>query len=62
MTLAELKTLIQNYTQNTEASFVSTLDDFILSAEERMLTTSLIEFFVVGFPWFKRYLKIDFNI
>ena len=37
MTLAELKTLIQNYTQNTEASFVSTLDDFILSAEERML-------------------------
>ena len=29
MTLAELKTLIQNYVQNSETTFVSTLDDFI---------------------------------
>ena len=29
MTLAELKTLIQNYTENSETTFVNTLDDFI---------------------------------
>ena len=29
MTLAELKTLIQNYTQNTETTFVNTLDNLI---------------------------------
>ena len=30
MTLAELKTLIQNYVENEETTFVSTLDDFII--------------------------------
>lgn len=29
MTLAELKTLIQNYTESTETTFVNTLDDII---------------------------------
>ena len=29
MTLAELKTLIQNYVQNSETTFVNTLDDII---------------------------------
>ena len=29
MTLSELKTLIQNYVENTETTFVNTLDDFI---------------------------------
>ena len=32
MTLAELKTLIQNFVENGETTFVNTLDDFILSA------------------------------
>ena len=36
MTLAELKTLIQNYTENEETTFVSTLNDFIISAEDRL--------------------------
>ena len=29
MTLDELKTLVQNYTQNDETVFVSTINDFI---------------------------------
>ena len=29
MTLAELKTLIKNYVENDETTFVSTLDDMI---------------------------------
>jgi len=29
MTLAELKTLIQNYVQNSETTFVNPLDDII---------------------------------
>ena len=36
MTLAELKTLIQNYVQNSETTFVNTLDDFIKNAEDRI--------------------------
>ena len=36
MTLAELKTLIQNYTENTETTFVNSLDDFIKNAENRI--------------------------
>ena len=43
MTLAELKTLIQNYTQNTETTFVATLDDFIINAEDRLF--DLIQFY-----------------
>ena len=43
MTLAELKTLIQNYTENEETTFVSTLNDFIISAEDRLF--QLIQLF-----------------
>lgn len=35
MTYAELKTLIQDYCQNTETSFVAHLDDFIKQAESK---------------------------
>ena len=42
MTLTELKTLIQNYTQNTETTFVSTLDDFIKNTEERIFELVLL--------------------
>lgn len=37
LTYAEMKTAIQNYTQNTEATFVSQLDRFIRSSEEKIL-------------------------
>ena len=36
-TYATLKTAIQDYTQNTETTFVSHLNDFIKNAEERIL-------------------------
>ena len=42
LTLTELKTLIQNYVQNTETTFVSTLDDFIKNAEDRIF--ELVQF------------------
>ena len=42
MTLAELKTLIQNYTENTETTFVNSLDDFIKNAENRIF--DLVQF------------------
>ena len=45
MTLSELKTLIQNYTQNTETTFVSTLDDFIKNTEERIFELVQFDFF-----------------
>ena len=45
MTLAELKTLIQNYTENTETTFVSTLDDIIKTAEERIFELVQFDFF-----------------
>lgn len=45
MTLAQLKTLLQNYTQNAETTFVDTLDDFIKSAEERLLELVQINVF-----------------
>ena len=50
MTLSELKTLIQNYTQNTETTFVATLDDFIKNAEERI-------FELVQFDYFRKNVK-----
>ena len=37
MNLATLKTLIQNYTENAETTFVSELDNMIKQAEERIL-------------------------
>ena len=45
MTLAELKTLIQNYVENTETTFVATLDDFIKNAEERIFELIQFDFF-----------------
>tara|TARA_Y100001937_G_scaffold39452_1_gene56064 strand:- start:184 stop:825 length:642 start_codon:yes stop_codon:yes gene_type:complete len=39
MTLSELKSLIQDYLQNTETSFVSNIDNVIKQAEERILKT-----------------------
>ena len=47
MTLTELKTLIQNYVENDETTFVSTLDDIIKNAEE-------IIFELVQFDFFKK--------
>ena len=45
MTLAELKTLIQNYVENTETTFVATLDDFIKNAEERIFELIRFDYF-----------------
>ena len=45
MTLAELKTLIQNYVQNSETTFVSTLDDFIKNAEDRIFELIQLDYF-----------------
>ena len=39
MTYAELKSLVQNYLQNTETQFVSDLPNLIKQAEERILKT-----------------------
>ncbi len=36
-TYSGLKTAIQNYAENTETTFVATLDTFIKTAEERIL-------------------------
>jgi len=45
MTLTELKTLIQNFTENEETTFVNTLDDFIVNAEERLFHLIQLDFF-----------------
>tara|TARA_R100000935_G_scaffold1773_1_gene5378 strand:- start:2145 stop:2819 length:675 start_codon:yes stop_codon:yes gene_type:complete len=45
MTLAELKTLIQNYVENEETAFVSTLNDFIISAEDRIFDLVQMDYF-----------------
>ena len=45
MTLAELKTLIQNFTENEETTFVNTLNDFIVNAEERLFHLIQLDFF-----------------
>ena len=50
MTLSELKTLIQNYVQNSETTFVNTLDDFIQIAEDRI-------FELVQFDYFRRNVQ-----
>jgi len=50
MTLAELKTLIQNYVQNSETTFVATLDDFIKIAEDRI-------FELVQFDYFRKNVQ-----
>ena len=45
MTLAELKTLIQNYVENDETTFVSSLDDIIKNAEERIFELVQFDFY-----------------
>ena len=44
-TLATLKTAIQDYTDNSESSFVSHIPDFIKSAEERIFKSVDLEVF-----------------
>ena len=44
-TFATLKTAIQDYTDNTETTFVSTLDTFIKTTEERILKSVDLEYF-----------------
>ena len=44
-TYAGLKTAIQNFTENTETTFVDTLDTFIKTAEERILKAVDLEYF-----------------
>ena len=44
-TLAQLKTAIQDYTDNSETSFVSHLPDFIKSSEERIFKSVDLEVF-----------------
>ena len=42
-TLAQLKTAIQDYTDNSETSFVTHLPDFIKGAEERIFKSVDLE-------------------
>jgi hypothetical protein len=44
-TLATLKTAVQNYTDNSETTFVSSLPDFIESAEQRILNAVDLQYF-----------------
>ena len=44
-TYAQLKQAIQDYTENTETTFVSNLSIFIQNAEERILKTAQLEVF-----------------
>ncbi len=44
-TYDKLKQALQDYTQNTETTFVNNLDDFIRSAEQRIFTTCDLEIF-----------------
>ena len=44
-TFTTLKTAIQDYTQNTETTFVSQLSRFILNAEERILKEAQLDVF-----------------
>ena len=45
MTLTELKSLIQDYLQNTETTFVNNLNEIIKNAEERMFEEVEFDFF-----------------
>jgi hypothetical protein len=44
-TFAQLKTAIQDYTDNSESSFVSHLSDFIKASEERIFKSVDLEIF-----------------
>ena len=50
LTLSELKTLIQDFSENSETTFVNTLDDIIKNAEERI-------FEMVQFDYFRRNVQ-----
>ena len=50
LTLSELKTLIQDFVENSETTFVNTLDDIIQNAEERI-------FELVQFDYFRRNVQ-----
>ena len=50
LTLSELKTLVQNYVQNDESTFVATLDSMIENTEERI-------FELVQFYYFRRNVE-----
>lgn len=50
ITLSELKTLIQDYVQNNETTFVNTLDDIIKNTEERI-------FELVQFDYFRKNVQ-----
>ena len=50
MTLTELKTIIQNYVENDDTTFVNTLDDIIINTEERI-------FELVQFDYFRKNVK-----
>ena len=44
-TYAEMKTAIQDYTENTETTFVNNINVFIKNAEERILKIAQLEVF-----------------
>ena len=44
-TFTQLKTAIQDYTENTETTFVNNLSNFIKIAEERILKNVQLSFF-----------------
>ena len=44
-TFAELKTAIQDYSENTETTFVNNLSIFIENAEQRIFESVQLEFF-----------------
>lgn len=44
-TFTTLKTAIQDYTQNTETTFVNQLPTFIQNAEERILKEAQLDYF-----------------
>ena len=44
-TYAQLKQALQDYTENTETTFVNNLNIFIQNAEERILKTAQLEVF-----------------
>ena len=45
-TYSALKTAIQDYSESTESSFVTHLDDFIKATEERILKNVQLDYFV----------------
>ena len=53
-TFAELKTAIQDYSENTETTFVNNLSIFIENAEQRIFESVQLEFFSE-----KRYSEPD---